>query len=134
MNDRNVTTEYRVDQYGKVYDEQGIYCCKWDSLTEAEQALIKQNPASAIINGSQDLEKCSEDYVSGYRTGQNERRSSLNKNYNGSTSIYTGARLIGYIDGLNGSEPRSYCTQNDNDCYKCPLCNYGFDCRERKIP
>ena len=41
-------TRYRLDQYGKVYDEQGIYCCKWDSLTEAEQALIKQNPASAL--------------------------------------------------------------------------------------
>ena len=41
-------TKYRVDQYGKVYDEHGIYCCKWDSLTESEQALIKQNPASAL--------------------------------------------------------------------------------------
>ena len=41
-------TKYRVDQYGKVYDEQGIYCCKWDSLSEAKQALIKQNPASAL--------------------------------------------------------------------------------------
>ena len=41
-------TKCRVDQYGKVYDEHGIYCCKWDSLTESEQALIKQNPASAL--------------------------------------------------------------------------------------
>lgn len=134
MNDKIVTIEFRVDQYGKVYDEQGVYFCKWDSLTEAEQEIIKQNPASAIINGSQDLEGCSTEYVEGYRAGQNERRSSLNKNYNGSTSVYTGARFIGYLDGLQGNEPRNYCTQNESDCNSCSLCNYGFDCRERKIP
>ena len=48
MEERNITTEYRVDQYGKVYDEKGVFFCKWDSLTESEQEIIKQNPASAL--------------------------------------------------------------------------------------
>lgn len=127
-------TKYRVDQYCKVYDEKGVFFCKWDSLTESEQEIIKQNPASAIINGSQDLEGCSEEYVSGYRTGQNERRSSLNINYNGSTSVYAGARLLGFLDGLHGTKPRSYCIQNGNNCYTCPLCSYGFDCKNNAVP
>lgn len=41
-----VTKEYRVDQYDNVYDENGFFFCKWDSLTKEEQETVKQNPMS----------------------------------------------------------------------------------------
>lgn len=41
-----VTTEWRVDQYDKVYDEEGVFYCMWDQLTDTEKEILKQNPAS----------------------------------------------------------------------------------------
>ena len=43
-----VTSEWRVDQYSKVYDDEGVWYCDWDQLTDAEKEIVKQNPASAI--------------------------------------------------------------------------------------
>ena len=41
-----VTTEYRVDQYENVYDEEGLFYDKWYNLTEEEREIVKQNPMS----------------------------------------------------------------------------------------
>ena len=41
-----VTTEYRVDQYENVYDEEGLFYDKWYNLTEEEKEIVMQNPMS----------------------------------------------------------------------------------------
>ena len=43
----NVTAEYRVDQYNSVYDENGVFFCKWSVLSTEEKRIVKQNPCSA---------------------------------------------------------------------------------------
>lgn len=42
-----VTSEYYVDAYDSVYDESGLFYCKWIALTSAEKKIVKSNPASA---------------------------------------------------------------------------------------
>lgn len=42
-----VTDNYRVDQYDNVYDEKGIFYCKWEQLTDEEKETVKDNPFSA---------------------------------------------------------------------------------------
>jgi hypothetical protein len=70
---------------------------------------------------------CSKPYFYGYQAG-------LNKRLRGNNSTnFTGARLLGFLDGLHGTKPRSYCIQNGNNCYTCPLCSYGFDCKDNAV-
>jgi hypothetical protein len=42
-----VTEEYRVDQCENVYDENGMFFCKWNELSLNEKKTVKQNPFSA---------------------------------------------------------------------------------------
>ncbi len=44
---KQVTSKFKVDQYNNVYDESGLYYCKWFMLTKDEQKTVKKNPASA---------------------------------------------------------------------------------------
>ena len=41
-----VTKKYRVDQYNKVWDEEGFFYCKWNQLTEYEKEIVKENELS----------------------------------------------------------------------------------------
>ncbi len=43
-----VTERYRVDQYGNVYDEAGVFYCKWYMLTKKEKRIVRKNPTSAF--------------------------------------------------------------------------------------
>ena len=43
----SVTANYRVDQYDTVYDDDGVFYCKWNALTKDEKKLVKTNPMSA---------------------------------------------------------------------------------------
>ena len=43
----DITKEYRVDQYGSVYDPDGVFYCKWVALTREEKKIVKRNPFSA---------------------------------------------------------------------------------------
>lgn len=47
MKNYEVTKEYRVDQCDNVYDENGYFFCKWESLTDREKEIVKQNDFSA---------------------------------------------------------------------------------------
>ena len=42
-----ITKNYRLDQYGNVYDSQGNFYCKLAALTAEEKKIVKQNPFSA---------------------------------------------------------------------------------------
>ncbi len=42
-----VTKKFRVDQYDNVYDENGVFYCKWQELSKSEQKAVKQNGFSA---------------------------------------------------------------------------------------
>ena len=42
-----ITSDFRVDQYDNVYDDNGEFYCKWDSLTDSEKDTVKENPFSA---------------------------------------------------------------------------------------
>ncbi len=42
-----VTSEFYVDQYDKVYDENRYFYCNWNDLNESEKNIVKQNPFSA---------------------------------------------------------------------------------------
>ena len=42
-----VTSEYTVDQYDNVYDEDRVFFCKWCVLTDEEKEIVRQNPFSA---------------------------------------------------------------------------------------
>ena len=44
---REVTKNFRVDEYDNVYDEEGIFFCKFFTLTDEEKELVRLNPASA---------------------------------------------------------------------------------------
>ena len=44
---KEVTNGFRVDACDNIYDEDGIFYCKWFVLTKEEKKIIKQNPASA---------------------------------------------------------------------------------------
>ena len=49
-NDKTVTSEYRVDEYDAVYDEERLFFCNYIVLTDAEKELVKQNPMSFRYN------------------------------------------------------------------------------------
>ena len=79
---------------------------------------------------------CSKEYFYGYQAGLNKRykeHNSTNTPKEDRLFNSTGARLLGFLDGLQGTKPRSYCIKNDNDCYTCSLANYGFDCRNNAV-
>jgi len=42
-----VTSNFRVDQYDNVYDADGVFYCKWDSLTKDQKKEVRKNPFSA---------------------------------------------------------------------------------------
>lgn len=42
-----VTSKYRLDQYGNVYDACGVFYCKKYMLTRQELKIVKRNKASA---------------------------------------------------------------------------------------
>ena len=42
-----VTSEFYVDQYDNVFDENRYFYCKWNDLNEDEQNIVKENPFSA---------------------------------------------------------------------------------------
>ena len=46
-NELIVTDQYRVDGFDSVYDEEGVFYCKWSALTKEEKKLVKKNPASS---------------------------------------------------------------------------------------
>ena len=80
---------------------------------------------------------CSKEYFYGYQAGLNKRykeHNSTNTPKEDRLFNSTGARLLGFLDGLQGTKPRSYCTQNENNCYKCSLNSYGFDCKNNAVP
>lgn len=41
-----VTKDYYVDIEENVYDDEGMFFCKWQYLTEEEQRLVLSNPRS----------------------------------------------------------------------------------------
>ena len=78
-----------------------------------------------------------EKYFRAYKTGMMKRyriRNSTNTPEEDRLFNAKGVELIGYLDGLQGTKPRSYCIKNDNDCYTCSLANYGFDCKNNAVP
>ena len=46
-NDKEITSDFRVDQYDNVYDENGIFYCKWFVLSDKEKDIVCQNELSA---------------------------------------------------------------------------------------
>ena len=78
---------------------------------------------------------CSKEYFYGYQKGLNKRFRDNNSTNSPTDERFssTGARLLGFLDGLQGNEPRSYCIKNGNNCYTCPLCSYGFDCQNNAV-
>ena len=78
-----------------------------------------------------------EKYFRAYMVGMNKRyriRNSSNSPDEDRLFNSKGVELIGYLDGLQGTKPRSYCIKNDNDCYTCSLESYGFDCKNNAVP
>jgi hypothetical protein len=41
-----VNSNFKVDQYNNVYDDDGIYYAKWHMLSDAEKKEVKKNPMS----------------------------------------------------------------------------------------
>ena len=76
---------------------------------------------------------CSKKYFYGYQKGLNKRFKEHNSTNSPADERSTGAKLLGFLDGLQGNEPRSYCIKNNNDCYTCSLTSYGFDCQNNAV-